>query len=50
VAKDRIISTVDPEARHGHKSSAHGFDGFKGHIALDPDSDPDIATALVTAV
>ncbi|MBA2311438.1 MAG: transposase [Actinobacteria bacterium] len=24
-AKDRIISTVDPEARHGHKSSAKGF-------------------------
>jgi hypothetical protein len=39
VAKDRIISTVDPEARHGHKSSARGFDGFKGHIGLDPDSD-----------
>jgi hypothetical protein len=30
VAKDRVISTVDPEARHGHKTSARGFDGFKG--------------------
>lgn len=39
VAKDRIISTVDPEARHGHKTSARGFDGYKGHIALDPDSE-----------
>src|ERR1035441_7248530 len=29
VAKDRVISTVDPEARHGHKTSAHGFDGYK---------------------
>lgn len=38
-APDRVISTVDPEARHGHKSSAHGFDGFKGHIAVDPDSE-----------
>jgi Transposase DDE domain/Transposase domain (DUF772) len=46
VAKDRIISTVDPEARHGHKSSAHGFDGFKGHIALDPDSEIITATAV----
>jgi hypothetical protein len=27
VAKDRIISTVDPEARHGHKPSAHSVDG-----------------------
>ena len=30
VAKDRVISVVDPEARHGHKTSAHGFDGYKG--------------------
>lgn len=30
VAPDRIISTVDPEARHGHKTSARGFDGYKG--------------------
>jgi hypothetical protein len=29
VAKDRIISTVDVEARHGRKTSARGFDGYK---------------------
>ena len=34
VAPDRVISTVDPETRHGHKTSAHGFDGFKGHAAI----------------
>ena len=39
VAKDRVISTVDPDARHGHKTSARGFDGYKGHIAADPDSE-----------
>lgn len=39
VAKDRVISTVDPEARHGHKTSARGFDGYKGSIAIDPDSE-----------
>jgi Transposase DDE domain/Transposase domain (DUF772) len=39
VAKDRVISTVDTETRHGHKTSARGFDGFKGHIAIDPDSE-----------
>lgn len=39
VAPDRIISTVDPEARHGHKTSARGFDGYKGHIAIDPDAE-----------
>ncbi len=27
VAKDRVISTVDPDARHGHKTAARGFDG-----------------------
>jgi len=30
---------VDPEARHGHKTAAHGFDGYKGHVAIDPDSE-----------
>jgi hypothetical protein len=39
VAKDRVISTVDPEARHGHKTSARGFDGYKGRAAIDPDSE-----------
>jgi IS5 family transposase len=39
VAKDRVISTVDPQARHGHKTSARGFDGYKGHAAVDPDSE-----------
>ena len=39
VAKDRVISTVDPEARHGHKTKARGFDGYKGHVAVDPDSE-----------
>src|SRR4051794_1132599 len=39
VAKDRVISTVDPEARHGHKTAARGFDGYKGHVAIDPDSE-----------
>ena len=43
VAADRVISTVDPDARHGHKSSARGFDGYKGHASVDPDSE------LVTA-
>ena len=45
VARDRVISTVDPEARHGHKTAARGFDGYKGHIGVDPDSE--IITATV---
>jgi hypothetical protein len=49
VATDRVISTVDPQARHGHKSSAHGFDGYKGHIAIDPDSEIVTATEVTAA-
>jgi IS5 family transposase len=46
VAKDRVISTVDPEARHGHKTAARGFDGYKGHVAIDPDSEIVTATTV----
>jgi hypothetical protein len=46
VAPDRVISVVDPEARHGHKTAARGFDGYKGHISIDPDSELIIATAV----
>jgi Transposase DDE domain/Transposase domain (DUF772) len=49
VAADRVISTVDPQARHGHKTSARGFDGFKGHIAIDPDSEIVTATEVTAA-
>jgi len=37
VAKDRQISITDPEMRHGRKSSATRFDGYKRHIAHDLD-------------
>jgi hypothetical protein len=46
VAKDRVISTVDPDARHGHKTRAHGFDGYKGHVAIDADSEVILATGV----
>ena len=46
VAKDRVISTVDPDARHGHKTAARGFDGYKGHAAADPDSEIITATTV----
>lgn len=38
VAKDRVISTVDVEARHGHKSTAVRTDGFKAHLATEPET------------
>jgi len=46
VAPDRMISMVDPEARHGHKTAARGFDGYKGHVAMDPDSEIITDTAV----
>ena len=36
LAPDRVVSTVDLEARHGHKSNAQRFDGSKGHIEVPP--------------
>ena len=46
VAPERVISTVDADARHGHKTSARSFDGYKGHLALDPDAELVTATAV----
>ena len=43
VAPDRVISTVDPEARHMHKSRSSYRDGYKAHISVEPE------TGLVTA-
>lgn len=47
VARDRVLSTVDTQARHGHKSRARTFDGYKTHLSLDPDSEL-IAEVVVT--
>ena len=47
VAKDRVISTVHPEARHGHKSRRRHIDGYKAHVSVDPDSEL-IANATAT--
>jgi IS5 family transposase len=38
VAPDRMISTVDPQARHAHKTVHRRQDGFKAHIAIEPDT------------
>ena len=43
VAPDRVISTVDPDARHMHKSVSTYRDGYKAHIAVEPE------TGLITA-
>jgi hypothetical protein len=38
VAPDRVISTVDPQARHVHKSVHRRQDGYKAHVAVEPES------------
>ncbi|MBA2698052.1 MAG: IS1182 family transposase [Nocardioidaceae bacterium] len=43
-ASDRMISTVDPDTRHAHKTRERRQDGFKAHIVVEPD------TGLTTAV
>ena len=49
VAPDRVISTVDPESRHMHKSRSVYRDGYKAHIAVEPDTGLITATALTPA-
>jgi DDE family transposase/transposase-like protein DUF772 len=38
VAKDRVISTVDPDTRHMHKSRSVYRDGYKAHVAVEPET------------
>jgi IS5 family transposase len=40
---DRIVSVIDPESRHVHKTTSNYRDGFKAHIGIEPD------TGLITA-
>lgn len=49
VAPDRVISTVDPDARHAHKSREKKQDGFKAHIVIEPDTGLVTAAALTKA-
>ncbi len=39
---DRVISTVDTQARHTRKPKSKRRDGFRGHVAAEPE------TSLVT--
>ena len=43
-APNRMVSTVDPAARHVHKTRSHQQDGFKAHLVVEPE------TGLYTAV
>jgi IS5 family transposase len=43
-APDRVVSVTDPDARHIHKNRSRYQDGFKAHVAFEPE------TGLFTAV
>jgi Transposase domain (DUF772)/Transposase DDE domain len=38
VAEDRVISTVDPDARHTRKSPEARRDGYRAHLAAEPET------------
>jgi IS5 family transposase len=49
VAADRVISVVDPDARHMHKSRSSYRDGYKAHLAVEPETGLVCAAALTPA-
>ena len=61
VAEDRVISVHDPDARHAHKTVSRRQDGFKAHLAVEPDTGlitgcqltaaagPDVSEAMIGA-
>jgi hypothetical protein len=49
VAADRVISTVDPDARHAHKTVSRRQDGFTAHVVVEPDTGLITATRLTGA-
>jgi hypothetical protein len=48
-ASDRIVSITDPQMRHGRKSKAHRFSGFKVVVSTDQSSEMILSIADITA-
>ncbi|MEC3982838.1 IS1182 family transposase [Amycolatopsis sp. H20-H5] len=38
VAPDRVVSTADPDARHTRKSPENRRDGYRAHVAAEPET------------
>ena len=49
VAPERVVSVVDPEARHGHRSRRDRYDGYKLPVSVDITSDLFVAGAASKA-
>jgi hypothetical protein len=49
VAPERVISTVDPDTRHAHKTRSRRQDGYKAHVVVEPDTGIITDTTLTPA-
>lgn len=49
VCRDRVISVVDPEMRHGRKTSSYKVDGYKAHLMTAGEDGSFITAVEVTA-
>src|SRR3954454_24977859 len=49
VAPERVISTVDPQTRHAHKTRARHQDGYKAHVKVEPNTGLITGCALTPA-
>jgi len=49
VAPDRVVSTVDPDARHTRKSPENRRDGYRAHVAAEPETGIITGEALTKA-
>jgi transposase len=49
VAPDRVVSVVDPDMRHGRKTSSRRVDGYKSHVLTDHDTELILDVALTPA-
>jgi hypothetical protein len=49
VAPDRVVSVVDPDSRHAHKTRERRQEGFKAHVVVEPDTGLITDTALSKA-
>jgi len=49
VARDRVVSVVDPDMRHGRKSHSKRVDGYKSHLITDHDTELVLAVTVTAA-
>ena len=49
VARDRVVSVVDPDMRHGRKSPSARIDGYKAHVLTDHDTELVLGVATTAA-